>query len=476
MSFVVYDLVLLVLFVIFVSRFLYSRKKNLKKEGLLLLYKTSWGMKLIDRIGSKYTKTLRLLSYVSITLGYFLMAGVFYLFAKIVWLYILFPQVVRQIQIPPITPLIPYIDKLAPGLNLPPFFFIYWIVILAIIAITHEFAHGIFMRRYGIKIKSTGFGFFPFFLPVFLAAFVEQDEKSMLKASKFKQMAVLSAGTFANTLTAIFFFFIIWIFFSLAFAPVGITFDGYSYSSVGLAGIGVVNGISIDNPTYEKIVNLVDEEGINKIEANGKDYFITKKLLNKQRNVKEDILLYDDAPAIKAGLEGAISEINGVSITTIEDLGRELSKYSPGESIVIKTITEDSSEEFLVVLDASPRNPEAPWLGIGFLEQRSGGVMNKMYVAMSGFKAPHTFYESQIGDAGLFIYNLLWWLILISISVALVNMLPVGIFDGGRFFYLTIWGLTKNEKFARKTFSYMTYFFLFVVAVLMFFWVLAFFK
>ena len=32
-----------------------------------------------------------------------------------------------------------------------------------------------------IKVKTTGFGFFPFFLPVFLAAFVELDEKKMAK-------------------------------------------------------------------------------------------------------------------------------------------------------------------------------------------------------------------------------------------------------------------------------------------------------
>ena len=75
-------------------------------------------------------------------------------------------------------------------------------MILAIVAIIHEFAHGIFMRKYKIHIKSTGFGFFPFFLPVFLAAFVEQDEKSMNKASIFQQKAVLAAGTFAKACLA----------------------------------------------------------------------------------------------------------------------------------------------------------------------------------------------------------------------------------------------------------------------------------
>ncbi len=52
MSFLVYDLIFLAAFLIFFSVFLYTRKKNLKKEGLLLLYKTKWGIKLIDYIGN----------------------------------------------------------------------------------------------------------------------------------------------------------------------------------------------------------------------------------------------------------------------------------------------------------------------------------------------------------------------------------------------------------------------------------------
>jgi len=111
---------------------------------------------------------------------------------------------------------------------LPPFYFTYWIVIIAVIAITHEMAHGILMRLYNVKIKSTGFAFFPWFFPVFPAAFVEQDEKSMNKSTKFHQLAILSAGTFANVVTAALFLVILFGFFSLAFAPSGVVFDTYA--------------------------------------------------------------------------------------------------------------------------------------------------------------------------------------------------------------------------------------------------------
>ena len=75
----IYDLTFMVVFIAFVSYFLYTRRKNLKKEGLLLLYKTEWGIKLINYIGKKAPKTFHFLSYVSITMGYVLMIGMIYL-------------------------------------------------------------------------------------------------------------------------------------------------------------------------------------------------------------------------------------------------------------------------------------------------------------------------------------------------------------------------------------------------------------
>src|SRR3989344_7022338 len=139
MNFIVYDLVFLAAFAIFVSVFLYTRRKNLKRDGLLFLYKTSWGINLIEKTGEKYKKTLGVLSYVSIATGYILMVVMFYMLGKIVYLYITLPAIVREIKIPPITPLIPYLPQVF-GLDfLPPFYFTYWIVIIAIIAISHEF-------------------------------------------------------------------------------------------------------------------------------------------------------------------------------------------------------------------------------------------------------------------------------------------------------------------------------------------------
>ena len=469
MSFIKYDIIILILFVLFVSLFLYRNRKNLKKEGLLFLYKAKWGITLIDKTAKKFPKVLKFLSHISIGVGYLLMAGMLYLFGKIVYLYIVYPSIVREIKIPPIMPLIPYIDKIVPNaIGLPPFYFVYFIIILAIIAISHEFAHGIFMRRYNIHIKSTGFGFFPFFLPVFLAAFVEQDEKSMVKASKFQQKAVLAAGTFANILTAILFFGILILFFSFAFNPSGVVFDNYAYTAVGVGAISRVNNTPIENASYEKILKLTNEKGFTKIQTSEEDYLITKDFLEIQKNNSEFIAVYFDAPAINAELTGAILEIEDSKIQSLEDLSKTLEKYSSGDKVNIKT----NEGQYQIILDENPETGKA-WLGINFNNLERSSVFGKFMNFLTSFKKPHVFYEPAFRTSK-FIYDFIWWLVLISLSVALVNMLPMGIFDGGRFFYLTMWQITGSEKKAKKWFSYVTYFLLGLLFVLMAFWAFSF--
>ena len=473
-NFIIYDLTFLVAFAIFVSVFLYSRKHNLKREGLLFLYKAGWGIKLIEKTGSKYKKTLGVLSYFSILTGYVLMVVMLYMLGKIVYLYVTLPAVVREIKIPPITPLVPYLPQIF-GLDfLPPFYFTYWILIIAIVAISHEFAHGIFAAYDNVKVKSTGFGFFPFFLPVFLAAFVELDEKSMAHKKIKSQLAILSAGTFANVLTAILFFGVLWIFFTSAFSPSGVVFDTYPYSTISVAGITSVNGISVENPTGEKILEMLNDDGLNKIKA-GNDFVTTKKFFEGQKeNVQ--VIIYYDSPAINAELESIILKINGEKVISISSLEEEISKYSPGEKITLTLIGDDGdSYDKDIILAEHPGDENKSWLGVGFTQQRTSGIMGKIYLALSSFKNPSIYYEPKFDGISIFVYNLLWWLVLISISVALVNMLPVGIFDGGRFFYLTILALTKSEQKAKNSFALATYAILFLIFVLMFFWAVSFF-
>ncbi len=467
------DLGFLAFFLVFFATFLYTHKKNLKKEGLMFLYRTSWGVKLIETVGRKYKRTLKTLSYVSIAVGYLLTIGVLYLVYTIIKIYLFNPLVVRAIKIPPILPLVPYLPQVFKLSFLPPFYFTYWIVILAVIAIPHEFFHGIFMRRYNIKIKTTGFAFFPWFFPIFPAAFVEQDEKSFMKAKKFDQMASLSAGTFANVLTAIVVFFILWGFFAAAFSPAGVIFDSYATVPVNVAGITAINGTIVQTVNYTNMVSLVNSNGLTNLTYEGQNYIVTKSMLENQVGNNGTIVAYFSAPAVENNLESTITKFNGVEVKNIDQLSEQILRYSPGQTVNVTTETENGSITRSIMLGSRPDNSSLAWLGIGFYNSNSDSIVGKVEQAVS-FKKPHVYYAPELGSFGIFIYNLLWWTVLICISVALINMLPMGIFDGGRFFYLTVLGITKNEKVAQRSYRVMTWFFLFVLLLLMIAWALAF--
>jgi len=472
MSFLAYDMTFLGIFVIFLGIFLYVKRKNLKREGILLLYKTSWGIKLIHRVGEKHQNFLKYLGYVSIAVGYLLTAGVIYLVGRIVWIYVFNASFVRAVKIPPVMPLVPYINKIVPNLGLPPFYFTYWIIIIAVVAVFHEFAHGIFAARSKVKIRSTGFGFFPFFLPIFLAAFVEPDEKQIQKKKISEQLAVLSGGTFANLITAIVAFGLLVGFFFLVFVPSGVSFVTYPSAYVTTPSIIAVGNQSFVNPSYQQVLDSMNSKGLNEIKARGGDFLATKNLIEAQNKTPKILKMYYDAPAIKANLQGIITSIDGQRITNYDKLGNVLHEYSPGQTITVTTLLNSSVEKNnTIVLGENPGNSSEAFLGVAFSEQGSNGVLGKLYTILSSFKGSDIYYTSRIGDLGIFIYNLLWWLAIIAVSVALINMLPMGIFDGGRFFYLTILGITKKEKVAKWAYKAMTYLFLAALVVVMAFWI-----
>lgn len=469
MNFVVLDLSLLGIFLIFVTIFLIKNRKNLKKSGLLFLYRTKWGMKFIDKTAKNHPKTLKIFSHVAIWLGYILMIWMLWLFVRIIWIYLFNPEIVRAIKIPPIAPLVPYLPQIFKLTFLPPFYFIYWIIIIAVIAIPHEFFHGIYMRLYGIKVKSTGFGFFPFFLPIFMAAFVEQDEKSMVKAKNREQRAVLAAGTFANFLTAILGLILIAIFFSFSFTASGVVFDDYAYNLVETSSITMLNGIALSNPTYSEISKISSE-------SSGENVFeVGEQTYRGIRGASSDgkiLALYYDSPALNAELYGPIIKVNGIQITGLDDFSEKMSSFSVGETITITTEINDEETVYELILEKNPSEDSA-WIGVSFFKQPSG-IMTKFLTSASFYKDSHIYYAENF-EGAQFIYDLLWWLIIICFSVALVNMLPMGIFDGGRFFYLTVLKITKSEKIAQKSFKIITWFLLSLVLLIMVYWAKSFF-
>ena len=432
------------------------------------MYKTQWGVKFIDYIGEKYQKALNFFSYISISVGYVLMAGMLFMVFQTVWLY-LTTSISQVVKVPPVAPLIPYFPKLF-GLQslFPPFYFVYFIVAILIVATVHEFAHGIFARKAKIKIKSTGFAFFKYF-PAFFGAFVEQDDEQMKKVKKFEQMSVLSAGVFANVLTAILFYVILFGFFTLTFVASGVVFNTYAYSVVDTSEVISVNGVLVED--YKGLLDSANETGLNKIKTKEGNYVATREVLEEQEE-NQVILLYYDAPAINSEI-GIISAINGVNVDSLEKLQEELEKYSAGEEVEIESIEEGEVFVKKVVLEEHPEKEGVAWLGIGFAgsEQR---ILTRVLEWVPSYKEKYVYYEPK-NDLSVFVKDFLWWVFVINVLVGFFNMLPVGILDGGRFFYLTVLGLTSSKKVAKRSFKIMNQLILLALIAIMIKWVFGFF-
>ncbi len=492
MSFYIYDIGFLIIFSLFVGIFLYKKRHNLKREGIMYLYRTKVGIKFINYVGKKYKKTLAVLGFIAVIVGYLLMLSMIYFLYKLVYIYLFAPEVVRQIKIPPLIPLIPYLPEAFNISFLPPFYFTYWIISIAVIAIFHEFAHGIIAKRYNVPILTTGFGF----LGPFLAAFVEPNEKIMVKKPKYQQIAILSAGVFTNFVLAIIFFLVLSVFFMISYAPAGAIFNTYTPGIVEISSITMIGGKVVeiaDKKNILKIINrnnltddliLGNENQINftKIISDNKTYYTNienfKEQLEKARSREtEKIVVYENLPAINAGLRGTIIRINENEIKDYNDLVDIMKNLKPGEKIKIitKYKTKDKEEflEYNLILAEDFNQPGRAVIGIGLIDVK-GKIIGKIFDFFNFFKKTGTDYEPRFNaELIIFIYNLIWWLALINLSVALVNMWPVAIFDGGRMFFLTILAITKNEKFAKSAFAFMTYLILGSLFLLMVGWFLA---
>jgi membrane-associated protease RseP (regulator of RpoE activity) len=485
-SIYIYDIGFLILFSLFVFLFLRKNRKGLKKEGIMYLYRTRVGIKFIDYVGTKYKRFLTVYAFIGVIVGYLLMASMMWFLWKLLEVYLFNPEIVRAIKIPPLMPLIPYLPEAFGVSFLPPFYFTYWIISIAVIALFHEFAHGIIARRYNIRILTTGFGF----LGPFLAAFVEPDEKEMEDKPKYQQLAVLSAGVFTNLILAVLFFLLLSVFFLFAYAPAGALFNTYSPGVIEIAGISMIGGQLVSDSSSTGILKVIEENGIEdslvlgdpgndlkltEVIVNGETYYSNIENLEYQlANPVEDglVALFEDLPAINAGLRGAIIGINELEVKDGKELGLVLSGFEVGDTITVKTSDEGELLEYELVLGEDSNEEGRAVMGIGLLG--GGGndrILSEITEFFNFFKEDGTNYEPRFNpELVLFIYNLIWWLALINLSVALINMWPVAIFDGGRFFMLSVWAITGSEKFAMRAFKFVTYAILASLALLMLGW------
>lgn len=225
-----------VLFIVFLSIFLFLKRKRLEIQGspllYMMLYKTTWGLSQMKSWSSRYPRVFHYFGRLSYFIGVYGM--IIMIFLSIWSLYIIFDQnlstgggLVLPIQTGDI-------DANGMSQGAVPIFYVpfwYWIIALFILATVHEFAHGVVAQRYKIPVKSSGFAFLGVFVPLLPAAFVEPDDKIMKKKSRYEQIAVLGAGSTSNFVFGIL-FLLIWIFVTAPFVSSTTQVGEISFSSV----------------------------------------------------------------------------------------------------------------------------------------------------------------------------------------------------------------------------------------------------
>ncbi len=313
------DLTAFTAFIILISIFLIIKRKKLAVHKFLhifyfCMYRTRIGLKFMDYIAVKFSKFLMKSSVCIITVCF---AGmIFVSFELVRGMY----GLLAHEQSPAVSLVLPFEVK---GAFYVPF--IYWIACIFIVAFVHEFSHGIFARRCKVKVISSGFAFLGIILPLIPAAFVEPDEKQLQKKKKKEQLAVFSAGPFAN----IFLGLITLAVFYFALTPIT---DNY-YTHYGVEIVEVVEG----------------------------------------------------SPADGALLVGqVINEINAKKIETVDDFKEAFGNKKPADEIKISAGEKETS----IILSENPSNADDAYLGV-FVKQTSElkdiSVFQRMLIYIKDF-------------------------------------------------------------------------------------------
>jgi membrane-associated protease RseP (regulator of RpoE activity) len=242
----------------------FNRKKFDIQAKVIALYRTSIGVKFIERFVKNKEKLIKTLGVIGIFLGYIGVLAIFYFLFDLLINTLKAPAVMR------VAPILPGAPVVGLGIKFP--LIIGWISLLIIIII-HEASHGIVAKAFKQKIQSTGFAFFG---PI-PGAFVEIDEKKLAKQPAKVQLSVFAAGPNSNIITSLIFFaifsFLLIPWTSSMLMPRGIEVTvnpGLPANLSGLHDYDVI--VRIDNVSIESID---DFKGLGVIQPNTTHVFYT---------------------------------------------------------------------------------------------------------------------------------------------------------------------------------------------------------
>ncbi|PIZ50663.1 hypothetical protein COY27_06130 [Candidatus Woesearchaeota archaeon CG_4_10_14_0_2_um_filter_33_13] len=230
-----YKYVLVFYFLIII--FLIIKRKQLDFQAkIIVLYRMKFGLKFIDKISSKFKEWVVLLGYIGVGAGYVGLIFISYIMIKNLYDLIFVSSATSGVSL-----VLPGIN--VPGMGILPFW--YWIIAIFLIALIHEFGHGVVAKANDIDVKNTGL----VLLGPIIGAFVEPNEEKLRKQKDISQYSVLAAGPFANILLALLALVLLTLVFTplqqAMVEPTGFTFDNYVNESYPFAQAGILPGTLI---------------------------------------------------------------------------------------------------------------------------------------------------------------------------------------------------------------------------------------
>ena len=298
----------IIIFYLVVIALVYIYRKRIDVQAkIIFLFRMKWGLGWMDKYGKKYREWIILLGYIGTGLGFISM-----IITTSALLYNLVQLMINPVAQPGVGLVLPGLS--VPGFGVIPFW--HWLIAIFMIALVHEFAHGVVARAHDIKVKNTGI----VLLGPILGAFVEPDEKSLRKKSDVTQYSVLAAGAFANVILAVVAILIL----NLAIIPGSVALEDKIIDPLGMS--------------FESYVS-------------------------------------DDLPFAKAGImpKSVITGLNDVKTNTAADFMQEVFKFKSGDKVSI--IADGKSYE--VTLAEHPDASSRPYLGI--LNAKTEGVVKEEY-------------------------------------------------------------------------------------------------
>lgn len=312
------------------------------------------------------------------------------------------------------------------------------IIILSIIICIHEFGHFITAKKNGVYVDEFSMGMGPSLLKhkpkdsettyclrlfpiggfVSMAEKIDPDNKKIKKdrvlenKSFLARFCVLIAGIFMNCILAIILFFI--------------------------------SGLLYGKPVYEPIISSVEEGGAAYI-AGLEDGDKILKVNGKSVNTTREFLL-----------EATMKQSDNNYIFTVEKSNKEIVEY-----VVVPEVTKENGQAVMNygigITDAVYKKGFLNAVSYGFtgfyestiLIFRTLGSLFTGKLSVKSLSGPVGIYSivDQVKSVGL--EALIYLTAYLSINVAIINLFPIPVFDGGRIVLLIIEKITKrkaNEK------------------------------